>query len=136
MDPMNTVYTARKVCERTCLTYKQLDDLARKGLVAPSVSPAEGKGTRRLYSERDLILLNALSQLRELGVGRRPFRAIVNALQSRKSKLGKQGTYLSISGGKIEIVDVAESPQIPARISRLTLWVPLFDDAWEERTAK
>lgn len=40
----------------------------RTGLLKPSVRPAAGRGTKRLYSFRDLVQLLVVARLREMGV--------------------------------------------------------------------
>ena len=43
-------YRGPTACAATGITYRQLDYWARTGLVEPSVRPAYGSGTQRLYS--------------------------------------------------------------------------------------
>jgi DNA-binding transcriptional MerR regulator len=50
------------------ITYRQLDYWARTGLVVPSVRPAKGSGSQRLYSFRDILVLKMVKRLLELGI--------------------------------------------------------------------
>lgn len=50
------------------VTYRQLDYWARTQLVTPSVRPAGGCGTQRLYSRDDIVRLAVLRSLLELGL--------------------------------------------------------------------
>ena len=49
------------------ITYRQLDYWARTGLVVPSVRPAKGSGSQRLYSFRDILVLKMVKRLLDLG---------------------------------------------------------------------
>ncbi len=50
------------------ITRRELDHWARAGVVRPSLDPGEGTGSRRLYSQVDIIALRAVAQCREHGV--------------------------------------------------------------------
>lgn len=126
MYPMSTIYTVKDVCGRTGLTYKQVDDLAREGLVAPSVAAAGGKGTRRLYGDQDLVVLSVAAQLREVGIGRSVFRKVIKILQSRRLKPKDSNVYLVASADKVVIVSTAELTALLRVVSRLTFVLPLF----------
>jgi DNA-binding transcriptional MerR regulator len=57
---------------------RRIDYWARTGLLRPSVRSASGRGTRRLYSFRDLIGLKTICKLRE---GRCPLQQIRSAVR-------------------------------------------------------
>ncbi len=57
------------------------------GLIKPSVRPAAGRGTKRLYSFRDLIELLVVSRLRESGLSLQRVRRCVEYLQSSVPEL-------------------------------------------------
>ena len=52
-------YRGPTACNAAGITYRQLDYWARTGLVEPSVRGAHGSGSQRLYSFRDILVLNA-----------------------------------------------------------------------------
>jgi MerR HTH family regulatory protein len=56
-----------EVCRVTGLSYRRLDYWDRIGLVRPSVMPAAGSGSQRLYSADDVVLVKAILDL--LGKG-------------------------------------------------------------------
>jgi DNA-binding transcriptional MerR regulator len=60
--------------------YTFLNNLARTGLLAPSVQPAAGKGSNRLYSFSDVLALRAIRQLREAGFELQELRGMVDWL--------------------------------------------------------
>jgi DNA-binding transcriptional MerR regulator len=57
-----------EVCRRARVSYRRLDYWDRIGLVKPSVRPATGSGTQRLYSERDVAMLSSIRYLLEAGL--------------------------------------------------------------------
>lgn len=65
------------------ITYRQLDYWARTGLVVPSVQDAHGSGTNRLYSFRDILVLQVVKRLLETGVSLASIRSAVATLRDR-----------------------------------------------------
>lgn len=63
------------------ITYRQLDYWDRSGVVSPSLSPAKGKGSERLYSFRDLVCLKVARQLKEAGVSLQKIRKSLGYLR-------------------------------------------------------
>ena len=55
-------------CAAAGITYRQLDYWARTGLVEPSVRPAVGSGSQRLYGFRDILVLKVVKRLLDTGV--------------------------------------------------------------------
>jgi len=52
--PDNMGYRGPTACAAAGITYRQLDYWARTGLVQPTVRPAAGSGSQRLYGFRDI----------------------------------------------------------------------------------
>jgi DNA-binding transcriptional MerR regulator len=65
------------------LTRRRLDYWDRAGLVRPSVLPASGRGSARLYSFRDLVLLRAVGELRSQGAPVPVLRQVVRTLAAQ-----------------------------------------------------
>ena len=61
--PEQVGYRGPTACAAAGITYRQLDYWARTGLVEPSVRPAYGSGTQRLYSFRDVVVLKIVKRL-------------------------------------------------------------------------
>ncbi|ABK52995.1 transcriptional regulator, MerR family [Acidothermus cellulolyticus 11B] len=76
-------YRGPTACAVAGITYRQLDYWARTGLVEPSVRPASGSGTQRLYSFRDILVLKVVKRLLDTGVSLQHIRAAVEHLRSR-----------------------------------------------------
>ncbi|MER7024071.1 MerR family transcriptional regulator [Streptomyces ramulosus] len=76
-------YRGPTACAAAGITYRQLDYWARTGLVEPSVRPAYGSGTQRLYSFRDVVVLKIVKRLLDTGVSLQNIRTAVQHLRSR-----------------------------------------------------
>ena len=70
-------------CRAAGITYRQLDYWARTGLVVPEVRTAEGSGTQRLYSFRDLLMLKVIKRLIDAGISLQQIRTAVDHLRAR-----------------------------------------------------
>ena len=78
-----TGYRGPVACSAAGITYRQLDYWARTGLVEPSVRPATGSGTQRLYGFRDILMLKIVKRLLDTGVSLQNIRAAIDHLRSR-----------------------------------------------------
>ena len=76
-------YRGPVVCKAVGITYRQLDYWARTDLVVPSIRPAAGSGTQRLYSFRDILFLRIVKRLLDTGVGLSNVRAAILHLSDR-----------------------------------------------------
>ena len=65
------------------ITYRQLDYWARTGLVEPTVRPATGSGTARLYGFRDILELKVVKRLLDTGVSLQQIRTAIEYLRTR-----------------------------------------------------
>ena len=61
--PEGVGYHGPVACAAAEITYRQLDYWARTGLVEPSIRPATGSGTQRLYKLRDILVLKVVKRL-------------------------------------------------------------------------
>lgn len=76
-------YRGPTACNAAGITYRQLDYWARTNLVVPSIRPAAGSGTQRLYSFRDILILRIVKRLLDTGVSLPNVRAAVQHLAER-----------------------------------------------------
>ncbi|MFF4839138.1 MerR family transcriptional regulator [Streptomyces collinus] len=76
-------YRGPTACAAAGITYRQLDYWARTGLVEPSVRPAFGSGTQRLYSFRDVVVLKIVKRFLDTGVSLQNIRTAVQHLRER-----------------------------------------------------
>ena len=70
-------------CNPAGITYRQLDYWARTGLVSPEIRGAEGSGTQRLYSFRDLLMLKVVKKLQDAGISLQQIRTAIEHLRLR-----------------------------------------------------
>ncbi|TDC74425.1 MerR family transcriptional regulator [Streptomyces hainanensis] len=75
-------YRGPSACAAAGITYRQLDYWARTGLVPPSVRPAHGSGSQRLYSFRDVLVLKIVKRLLDAGVSLQSIRTAAQALRA------------------------------------------------------
>jgi DNA-binding transcriptional MerR regulator len=76
-------YRGPTACAAAGITYRQLDYWARTGLVEPSVRPAYGSGTQRLYGFRDVVVLKIVKRFLDTGVSLQNIRTAVQHLRER-----------------------------------------------------
>ena len=76
-------YRGPTACKAAGITYRQLDYWARTGLVEPSVRPAGGSGTQRLYGFRDILVLKVVKRLLDTGVSLQQIRGAIQVLRAR-----------------------------------------------------
>ncbi len=76
-------YRGATACSAAGITYRQLDYWARTSLVEPSIRPANGSGTQRLYGFRDILVLKIVKRLLDAGVSLQNIRTAVDHLRGR-----------------------------------------------------
>jgi DNA-binding transcriptional MerR regulator len=110
-------YRGPTACRAAGITYRQLDYWARTGLVEPSVRPASGSGTQRLYSFRDILVLKVVKRLLDTGVSLQQIRSAVGHLRERGVEDLAQITLMS-DGASVyectsadEVVDLVQGGQ-------------------------
>jgi DNA-binding transcriptional MerR regulator len=99
------------------ITYRQLDYWARTRLVEPSVRPAHGSGSQRLYSFRDILVLKVVKRLLDTGISLQQIRAAVQHLRDRgsadlaKVTLMSDGVSVYECTSADEVVDLLQGGQ-------------------------
>ena len=110
-------YRGPTACSAAGITYRQLDYWARTELVQPSVRPAHGSGTQRLYSFRDILMLKVVKRLLDTGVSLQNIRAAVGHLRERgiadltEITLMSDGTTVYACTSPDEVVDLVQGGQ-------------------------
>jgi DNA-binding transcriptional MerR regulator len=110
-------YRGPTACHAAGITYRQLDYWARTGLVQPSVRPAAGSGSHRLYSFRDILVLKVVKRLLDAGVSLQNIRVAVDQLRARgaadlaKITLISDGTTVYECTSPEEVVDLLQGGQ-------------------------
>ncbi|ANW21203.1 MerR family transcriptional regulator [Streptomyces clavuligerus] len=116
--PEETVgYRGPTACAAAGITYRQLDYWARTGLVEPSVRPAYGSGTQRLYSFHDVVVLKIVKRFLDTGVALQNIRAAVRHLRERgcadleRMTLMSDGATVYECSSPDEVVDLLQGGQ-------------------------
>jgi len=78
---VETGFSGTRTAEIVGITYRQLDYWARTDLVRPSMADANGSGTRRKYSYRDLLELKIIKQLLDAGIKLETVREVFTNLR-------------------------------------------------------
>lgn len=114
-DPQG--YRGAVACSAAGISYRQLDYWARTGLVTPSVKPAEGSGSQRLYSFRDIVVLKVVKRLLDAGISLQNIRKAVETLRAHGSQDLSNITLMS-DGASVyecrspeEVVDLLQAGQ-------------------------
>jgi len=99
------------------ITYRQLDYWARTELVVPTVQPAQGSGSQRLYSFRDILVLKLVKRLLETGISLQQIRIAVDQLHAEGIE-DLAGTTLMSDGASVylctssdEVIDLVNRGQ-------------------------
>lgn len=79
--PEDVGYRGQTACRAAGITYRQLDYWTRTELIVPSIRPAAGSGTQRLYSFRDILILRVVKRLLDAGVSLQNVRSAVQHLE-------------------------------------------------------
>jgi DNA-binding transcriptional MerR regulator len=88
-------YRGPVACAAAGITYRQLDYWARTGLVEPTVRPATGSGSQRLYGFRDILVLKVVKRLLDTGISLQQIRAAVEHLRAQGTSDLAQVTLMS-----------------------------------------
>ncbi|MBS6102942.1 MAG: MerR family transcriptional regulator, partial [Actinomyces sp.] len=112
-----TGYRGRIACQAAGITYRQLDYWARTGLVEPSIRTAQGSGSQRLYSFRDILVLKVVKRLLDTGVSLQQIRTAVTHLKDRgvddlaSITLMSDGASVYECRSRDEMIDLIEGGQ-------------------------
>ena len=116
-SPEDVGYRGPTACMAAGITYRQLDYWARTGLVEPSVRPASGSGSQRLYGFRDILTLKVVKRLLDTGISLQQIRAAVDYLRDQGAGDITQVTLMS-DGASVyactsadEVVDLLQGGQ-------------------------
>jgi DNA-binding transcriptional MerR regulator len=126
--PAGIGYRGPTACTAAGITYRQLDYWARTGLVEPSVRAAQGSGSQRLYSFRDILVLKVVKRLLDTGISLQQIRAAVAHLRSRgtddlaKVTLMSDGVSVYECTSSDEVVDLLQGGQGVFGIALGRIW--------------
>jgi DNA-binding transcriptional MerR regulator len=107
-------YRAPQVCKLVGITYRQLDYWARTDLMVPSLQPASGSGSQRLYAFSDVVQLKVIKRLLDAGMSLKKIRSAVQILREQMDSdrpladvtLLSDGQTIYAAHSEEELVDV------------------------------
>ena len=109
-------YSGSQAAKVVGITYRQLDYWARTDLVRPAINEAQGSGSRRHYSYRNLLELRMIKSLLDAGIKLEAIREVFNFLRSNSVE-AITSAHLVISGASVilckgeELLDVVRKGQ-------------------------
>jgi DNA-binding transcriptional MerR regulator len=86
------------------ISYRQLDYWARTDLIRPSISDANGSGSRRAYSYNDLLELKTIKKLLDAGIKLEQVRKVFDYLRQHVST-DIASAHIVIDGGSVMLCD-------------------------------
>lgn len=92
-------YRAPQTCKIVGVTYRQLDYWTRTDLVEPSLAPAKGSGTQRLYSFNDLLQLKVIKGLTDAGASLQKVRQAIDYVRNNLSDDWSKVTIVTDGNG-------------------------------------
>ena len=110
-------FSGRTTAEIVGISYRQLDYWARTDLVRPSLAEAQGSGSRRRYSYRDLLELKVIKQLLDAGIKLESVRQVFSYLREQlgeditTANLVIHGRNSVVVASGDELIDVLRSGQ-------------------------
>jgi DNA-binding transcriptional MerR regulator len=143
--PDDLGYRGPTACNAAGITYRQLDYWARTGLVEPTVRPAGGSGTQRLYGFRDILLLKVIKRLLDAGISLQQIRQAVAHLRARgtddltRVTLMSDGASVYECTSNDEVIDLLQGGQGVFGIAIGGVWREIegsLADLPSERTAE
>lgn len=105
-----------QVCKLVGITYRQLDYWARTDLAAPTLQPAQGSGTQRLYTFEDIVQLKLIKKLLDTGVSLQKVRDAIRYVRDLGEDIGditlaSDGTSIYACRSESEFVDLLRGGQ-------------------------
>jgi DNA-binding transcriptional MerR regulator len=110
-------FSGKRAAEIVGISYRQLDYWARTDLVRPSLAEAQGSGSRRRYSYRDLLELKVVKTLLDAGIRLESIRDAFSFLREHlggdvaSANLVISGTSSVLARTGEELIDVLRKGQ-------------------------
>jgi DNA-binding transcriptional MerR regulator len=111
-----TGYSGTRTAQIVGISYRQLDYWARTDLVRPSMADAQGSGSRRSYSYRDLLELKMIKNLLDAGLKLESVREVFSYLREHLD-VDIVAAHLVIEGSQVvlcqgdQLIDVVRRGQ-------------------------
>jgi DNA-binding transcriptional MerR regulator len=86
---MKEAYDSKMASRIVGVSLRQIQYWDERGFVRPSVKPAQGRGTKRLYSFHDLVCLKVVKDLAYHGISLQKIRRCLQPLRQYAAKAGQ-----------------------------------------------
>jgi DNA-binding transcriptional MerR regulator len=80
----STTFSAKEAAAISGVPIADVDGWARRDVLSPSVRPASGRGSSRLFSWADIVALVVASMFKQLGLPPTRIQPLLRAIQARK----------------------------------------------------
>jgi len=116
--PQYDAFNSLQVMALAGVTRKQVIHWDQKGIIKPSIRPATGRGSQRLFSYEDLLLTRTARELRDRSFGLRKILRCISYLRKHlpetsgplgRLQLATDGRTVGIITDKQTLVDAGES---------------------------
>jgi DNA-binding transcriptional MerR regulator len=97
-------FSGTRAAQIVGITYRQLDYWTRTDLVKPSLADANGSGSRRAYSYRDLLELRVIKSLLDAGIKLEAVREVFRFLRDQM-QTDIASAHIVISGTQVLLCD-------------------------------
>lgn len=97
-------FTSQQAALFSDLSLRQLNYFDSTHLLSPSVQPAGGRGTRRLYSFRDVVSLRIIAKLRNQGISIQTIRRALTCLHAI-SQEELSAVVITVTGEDVALVE-------------------------------
>jgi DNA-binding transcriptional MerR regulator len=110
-------YRGPQTCKIVGITYRQLDYWTRTELITPTLQPAQGSGTQRLYSFNDLLQLKLIKGLIEAGASLQKVRSAIEYVRDHveddwsKVTIVADGSGVYACTSDAEVIDLLRKGQ-------------------------
>ena len=110
-------YRGPQACKIVGITYRQLDYWTRTELVTPTLRPAQGSGSQRLYSFNDLLQLKLIKSLTDAGASLQKVRQAIEYVRNHVDDDWSKVTIVTDGAGvyactsDAEVVDLLRTGQ-------------------------
>ncbi len=110
-------FSGKRTAEIVGITYRQLDYWARTDLLRPSVTDAQGSGSRRRYSYKDLLELKVIKTLLDAGIKLESVRQVFAFMRDQlgedvaSANLVIHGTTSVLTRSGEELIDLVRKGQ-------------------------
>lgn len=100
-------YSAQQAADLAGISYRQVDYWARTDLIRPSHTDASGSGSRRKYSDMDLVILRILRRLLDAGLSLEKIRRFMPEIRSSLDRvvLFHPHTVLMVSDREVRVAN-------------------------------